>query len=118
MKYGYARVSTYSQKKDGNSLESQRELLLNEGCTEVFSDAYSGLKTDRPEFTKLLGLLKEGDTLVVTKLDRFSRSASAGIKLIDSLLEKGVKVHILNIGLMDTTPTGKLIRNIFFSSFW
>lgn len=115
MKYGYARVSTYSQKKDGNSLESQRELLLNEGCTEVFSDAYSGLKTDRPEFTKLLGLLKEGDTLVVTKLDRFSRSASAGIKLIDSLLEKGVKVHILNIGLMDTTPTGKLIRNIFFS---
>lgn len=115
MKYGYARVSTYSQKKDGNSLESQRELLLNEGCTEVFSDAYSGLKTDRPEFTKLLGILKEGDTLVVTKLDRFSRSASAGIELIDSLLEKGVKVHILNIGLMDTTPTGKLIRNIFFS---
>ena len=88
MKYGYARVNTYSQKKDSNSLESQRKLLLNEGCTEVFSDVCSGLKTDRPEFIKLLELLKEGDTLVVTKPDRFSRSASNGIKLIDSLLEK------------------------------
>ena len=90
MKYGYARVNTYSQKKDSNSLEGQKKLLLNEGCTEIFLDVCSGLKTDRPEFNKLLDFLKEGDTL-------------------------GVKVHILNIGLMDTTPTGKLIRNIFLS---
>lgn len=115
MKYGYARVSTYSQAKDGNSLEYQIEKLELEGCTEIYQDAYTGTKSERPNFTKLLDKLVEGDTLVVTKLDRFSRSASDGIKLVDELLNKGIRVHILNMGLMDNTPTGKLIRNIFFS---
>ena len=115
MKYGYARVSTYSQAKDGNSLEYQVEKLEQEGCIEIYQDAYTGTKSDRPNFTKLLNKLKPGDTLVVSKLDRFSRSASEGIKLVDDLLKKDIRVHILNMGLMDNTPTGKLIRNIFFS---
>ena len=115
MKYGYARVSTYTQKRDGNSLEYQESKLKEEGCEKIFVDAYTGTKSERPEFNKLLNELQEGDMLVVTKLDRFSRSASDGIKLIDSLLAKGVKVYILNMGLMDNTPTGKLIRNIFLS---
>lgn len=113
MKYGYARVSTYSQKKDGNSLEHQENRLLEEGCEKIFVDAYTGTKTERPEFQKMLKELKAGDMLVVTKLDRFSRSASDGIKLIDDLLERGIKVYILNMGLMDNSTTGKLIRNIF-----
>lgn len=114
MKYGYARVSTYSQKKDGNSLEHQENKLLEEGCEKIFVDAYTGTKTtERPKFQKMLKQLKAGDMLVVTKLDRFSRSASDGIKLIDDLLEKGIKVYILNMGLMDNSTTGKLIRNIF-----
>lgn len=113
MKYGYARVSTYSQKKDGNSLEHQENRLLEEGCEKIFVDAYTGTKTERPEFQKMIKELKAGDMLVVTKLDRFSRSASDGIKLIDDLLERGIKVYILNMGLMDNSTTGKLIRNIF-----
>ncbi len=59
--------------------------------------------------------LVPGDKLIVTKLDRFARSAADGIRLIESLIEKGVVVHVLNIGIMDNTPTGKLIRNIMLS---
>lgn len=114
MKYGYARVSTIGQA-DGNSLEGQEKLLKEEGCQEIFADTFTGTKIERPQFSKLLEILKEGDTLVVCKLDRISRSASAGIKLVDDLLNKGVKIHILNMGIMDNTPNGKLIRTIFFS---
>lgn len=115
MIYGYARVSTKGQARDGNSLEDQTAKLEEAGVTSVFVDAYTGTKLDRPEFSKLLATLSKGDTMVVTKLDRISRSACEGISLVDSLLDRGVKVHILNMGLMDSTPTGKLIRNIMFS---
>ncbi len=59
--------------------------------------------------------LSSGDKLLVTKLDRFARSAAQGSQLIESLIENGVTVHVLNIGIMDNTPTGKLIRNIMLS---
>ncbi|KJZ89631.1 hypothetical protein ClosIBUN22A_CONTIG204g04075 [Clostridium sp. IBUN22A] len=59
--------------------------------------------------------LKAGDTLVVCKLDRFARSMTQGSELVNELIEKGIKVNILNIGVMDNTPASKLIRNIFFS---
>lgn len=115
MIYGYARVSTKGQANDGNSLVRQVELLKENGATKIYSDSFTGTKTDRPEFNKLLNILKEGDTLVVTKLDRFARSMTQGSELVNELINKGIKVNILNIGIMDTTPTSKLIRNIFFS---
>ena len=59
--------------------------------------------------------MKEGDTLIVTKLDRFARSMIEGSKIVTELIERGVIVNVLNIGLMDNTPASKLIRNIFFS---
>ena len=115
MIYGYARVSTKGQGKNGNSLENQIELLKENGAAEIYADSFTGTKTDRPEFKKLLTVLKEGDTLIVTKLDRFARSMMQGSELVTELLEKGIKVNILNIGVMDNTPASKLIRNIFFS---
>lgn len=115
MIYGYARVSTAGQAREGNSIEAQKKQLVEQGATEIFTDAYTGTKMERPEFDKLLKVLKEGDTLVVTKLDRFCRSVSQGIKMVDELLEKGIKVHIINMGTLDNTPTGKLIRNIMLS---
>ena len=115
MIYGYARVSTKGQEKNGNSLENQIELLKENGAAEIYADSFTGTKTDRPEFKKLLTVLKEGDTLIVTKLDRFARSMMQGSELVTELLEKGIKVNILNIGVMDNTPASKLIRNIFFS---
>lgn len=115
MIYGYARVSTKGQAKDGNSLEAQEKALREAGATEIFTDAFTGTKTDRPEFERLLKKLESGDTLVVTKLDRFARSMSQGSELVGKLIKDGVRVYILNIGVMDNTPASKLIRNIFFA---
>ena len=115
MIYGYARVSTKGQARDGNSLEDQELKLREAGAVDIFVDSCTGTKMERPEFQRLLSTVKEGDTIVATKLDRISRSASQGIKLVDELMAKSVSIHILNIGLMNNTPTGKLIRNIFFS---
>lgn len=107
--YGYARVSTRGQARDGNSLEDQEHQLIDNGCEEIYHDSFTGTKMDRPAFTELYGRLKAGDKLVVTKLDRFARTAGDGIKAIDELLKRGVSVHILNMGLIDNTPTGKLM---------
>lgn len=115
MKYGYARVSTKGQATNGNSLEDQVKALKEEGCETIAREQYTGTTTDRPQFSELVGKLQKGDTLVVTKLDRFARTAADGSKLVKSLLHRGVKVHILNMGLIDDTPTGRLIANILLS---
>lgn len=114
-KKGYGRVSTKGQQRDGNSLEDQRSKLEDAGCDEIVLEAYTGTKMDRPKFTKLLAELEPGDTLVVTKLDRFARTASEGSALVKELLERGVAVHILNMGLIENTPTGRLILNVLLS---
>lgn len=115
MIYGYARVSTKEQAKDGNSLEAQTKALTEAGATKIYADAFTGTKTDRPEFDRLMDDLESGDTLIVTKLDRFARSMSQGSELVSELINKGIKVYILNIGVMDNTPSSKLIRNVFFA---
>lgn len=107
MKYGYARVSTA-----GQDLESQIEMLKGEGCDKIYSEHYTGTRADRPQFQKLINDLKAGDTLVVTKLDRFARSAEDGIRIINQLLNGDIKVHVINMGLVDNTPTGKLVLTI------
>ena len=115
MIYGYARVSTKGQAKDGNSLEAQEKALKEAGATKIYTDAFTGTKTDRPEFDKLMNKLQSGDTLIVTKLDRFARSMSQGSELVSELIDKGIKGYILNIVIMDNTPSSKLIRNVFFA---
>lgn len=115
MVYGYCRVSTQGQAKDGNSLEAQKKLLKENGAEEIYSDTFTGTKAHRPELDKLLDKLQPGDKLVITKLDRIARSASQGTELIQTLLDNGITVHVLNMGLMDSTPTGKLIRNIMLA---
>lgn len=69
--YGYARVSTRGQEREGNGLEAQREQLQAAGCGVVVEEAFTGTVTDRPRLNALLSLLSDGDTLVVTKLDSF-----------------------------------------------
>ena len=110
--YGYARVSTKRQAKDGNSLEAQEQTLRDNGATEIYKDVFTGTKSHRPELDNLLKRIQPGDKLVVTKLDRIARSAADGMELIEGLLNKGITVHILNLGVLDTSTTGKLIRNI------
>ena len=115
MLYGYARVSTRGQAKDGNSLEAQENALRSAGATKIYADAFTGTKTHRPELDKLMEVMLLGDTMVGTKLDRIARSATQGIELVQKLLDRGIVVHVLNMGLMDNTPTGKLIRNIMLA---
>lgn len=106
---GYARVSTVGQATRGNSLKDQERIIhSNYPAIEVVSEAYSGAK-EREKFNELLSRLQSGDTLVVTKLDRFCRKTKEGLEYIDMLMNKGVKVHILNMGLIEDTPMGRLI---------
>ncbi len=118
MKYGYARVST-AQQATKYGLDVQKEQLRDAGAEKIFADAYTGTKANRPEWDKLLSELKPGDELIVCKLDRIARSAVNGLEVIDALMSKGVVVNILNMGRMDNSPQGKLIRTIFlaFSEF-
>lgn len=113
--YGYCRVSTRGQL-DGNSLEGQKEQILKDYPTAIIiEEQISGAKSVRPKFDELVQRLESGDMLVVTKLDRFARSLSQGNDTINNLLQRGIRVNILNIGMLDNTPNSKLIRNIFFS---
>ena len=105
MIYGYARVSTKKQLT-GNSIEEQHRTLLEQGCTKIIEEQCTGKTTDRPKLSALMGQLKKGDTLVVTKLDRLARNVVKGVTLIRELLQAGVKVHVLNVGLLDDTPMG------------
>lgn len=106
MIYGYARVSSRTQLK-GNSLEEQFAELKKNGCQEIEDEQYSGKTTDRPKFKKLVHeTLQHGDTLMVTKLDRLARSVPEGIETVKFLFSKGVKVHVLNVGLLENTPMG------------
>lgn len=115
MIYGYARVSTKGQAKDGNSLEAQEKQLRDNGAITIFYESFTGTKKHRPELDKLMATLQEGDTLVVTKLDRIARSTVHGISIIEELLKKNVTIHILNMGKFDNSPSGKLMRTIFFA---
>ena len=98
MIYGYARVSTKNQAKNGNGLEAQCQALNAAGADVMFSDAFTGTKKDRPEFNKLCDMIRPGDTLMVTKLDRIARSVIDGAELVNELLKKNINVHILNMG--------------------
>lgn len=108
MKYGYARVSTRHQ-----DLEGQLRQLEEEQCDKIFFEKITGTKSDRPEFKKLLQTVQAGDSLVVTKLDRFARSTQDALNTIKILFEKGVRINVLNLGVIENTSTGRLIFTIF-----
>lgn len=115
MIYGYARVSTMAQGRDGNSLEDQIAALKKYGCQKIVEEAFSGKTMERPKFKFLLNVLEEGDTLVVSKLDRFARTAIEGVQTVRELFERGIRVHILNMGLIENTLTGNLILTVMLA---
>ena len=115
MIYGYARVSTTNQGKDGNSLEDQTKALQTYGCQEIVTETFSGKSMERPQFSALFQKLQPGDTLVVTKLDRFARTAIDGVSAVRELFERRVRVHILNMGLVENTLTGNLILTVMLA---
>lgn len=108
MKYGYARVSTV-----GQNLETQIEMLERENCDIIFQDKFTGTQKHRPEFDKMMNIVDVNDTIVITKLDRFARNTRQALELIEEMFERGVKIHILNMGIIENTATGKLIYSVF-----
>ena len=110
MKFGYARIST----KDQN-IDSQLDALKTAGCDEIFYDIVSGAKKERAELNKLLEHLREGDTIIICKLDRLGRSLHHLVNLIDDLNKKNIGLVSLNDPIDTTTSQGKLIFNIFAS---
>ncbi len=109
MKIGYARVSTKDQK-----LEMQTEALRKAGCEKIFKETKSAVK-ERPELEKMLNHLREGDVVVVWKLDRLGRSLKHLIELVTSFREKGIEFISLNDSIDTTTAQGRLTFNIFAS---
>lgn len=115
MIFGYARVSTKGQARDGNSLEAQRAELEKAGCEYIFVDAFTGTKMDRPEMDKMLAKIRKGDTLVVTKLDRLGRSVSQASELITQLLDEDITINVLNLGILSNDSMNILMRNVLLS---
>lgn len=111
MKYGYARVSSA-----GQNLDAQINQLNDVKCEKIFKEKVSGRqKEGRQQFRILLDTVKEGDSIVVTKLDRFARSTKDALNTIEELNKKGVTLIVLNMGgdRVDTsTPIGKLMITV------
>ena len=106
--YGYARVSTAQQ-----DYATQIEDLKRAGATKIFKDKYTGTTADRPEFDKLMAKIKNGDTLIVTKLDRLARNTQDALNIVKKMNAEGIILRVLNIGTIDNSPSGRLIFTVF-----
>ena len=107
MVIGYARVSTRGQVS-GTSLEEQTVTLRANGCEDVVLEQGTGASIEaRPRLEELLDKLDSGDTLMVCKLDRLARSVEEGLTIVKQLFAKGVKVHVLNLGLLENSSLGR-----------
>lgn len=105
MIFGYARVSTQEQ-----SLDLQIDALKKYGCTEIFQEKATGTNAERPELTEMIKRLRQGDKVVIYKLDRISRSTKHLIELSELFQEKGVDL----VSLQDSIDTSTSMGRFFF----
>ncbi|MFF0220684.1 recombinase family protein [Streptomyces sp. NPDC004629] len=105
---GYARVST-----DDQEAQLQRDALTEAGCSRIFEDKASGKNTDRPELGAVLDYLREGDTLIVWKLDRLGRSLIDLVSIVDGLRERGIGFRVLT-GALSAVDTTSADGRLFF----
>lgn len=110
MLVGYARTSTLDQKA---SIEAQARDLTAAGCEKLFSEQVSSVDvTNREQLAQALDFIREGDALVVTKLDRLARSVGHLLTIMEKIKAKGADLRILNMGIDTATPTGKLMLTV------
>lgn len=107
MIYGYARISPQALARKGTSLEEQTWALEAAGAEKICHDAFTGTRLEWPNFDRLMQLLQKDDIFIVTQLDCFARTAAEGYALTKELLDRGVRVHILNMGMIDNSKTGR-----------
>ncbi|HEY9366997.1 recombinase family protein [Streptomyces sp.] len=107
MKLGYGRVSTRDQHP-----EAQHDALTEAGCDRLFVEKRSGKLASRPELNRLLEQMREGDTVVVTKLDRLGRSLANLIELEAAFRAAGVGLVVLNLGVDTSTASGRMVFNM------
>lgn len=107
MIYGYCRVSSKGQVENNSLEQQQQEILSKYDNAIIYQEQFTGTTTDRPIFNELLKQLEENDMLVVSKLDRLARNTVEGIQIVQSLFDRGVSVHVLNVGLLENTTMGK-----------
>ena len=110
MLIGYARVSMQDQ-----NLDLQREVLTNAGCQKVFEDRISGSRAERPGLAKTMEILREGDTLVVLKLDRLGRSVKHLMDLTGDLARQGIHFKSLTDSIDTGTPSGRFFFHVMAS---
>jgi DNA invertase Pin-like site-specific DNA recombinase len=110
MVIGYARVSSYEQ-----NLDLQLDALHKAGCKKIFKDKLSGAKQDRPGLSEALQHVRQGDTLVIWKLDRLGRSVKGLIELVGKLQEEKVNFHSITDGIDTTTPAGRFFFHVMAS---
>ena len=115
MKFGYIRVSTRKQARDGNSLDAQQAALTAAGAEKIYTDAFTGTRMERPEWDKLRAQLRRGDVLIVTRLDRLARSVSQASGLITDMIDEGITIHVLNLGVLSNDSVNTLLRNVLLS---
>lgn len=115
MKFGYIRVSTRKQARDGNSLEAQREALTAAGAEKIYTDTFTGTRMERPEWDRLRAQLRRGDVLIVTRLDRLARSVSQASGLITEMIDEGITINVLNLGVLSNDSVNTLLRNVLLS---
>jgi DNA invertase Pin-like site-specific DNA recombinase len=107
---GYARVSTITQ-----TLEQQTEQLTAASAGKIFSDVMSGARDDRPGFAECLKYLRDGDTLIVWRLDRLGRNMRSIVNTIHDLTERGITLRSLQDGVDTSTSTGRMVAGILTS---
>ena len=110
MKFGYARVSTRDQ-----NLALQLDALRQQNCVKIFQERVSGAKAERTELVRLPEEVREGDVIVIWKLDRLGRSLRHLVSLVHDLMERGVALKSLNDPIDTTSSHGRLIFNVFAS---
>jgi DNA invertase Pin-like site-specific DNA recombinase len=108
MKIGYARCST-----DDQNFNLQNDALNSAGCEKIYTDQLSGGTTERPGLTTVFEMLRQGDTLVIWRLDRLGRSLKHLIQLVDQLDKMGVGLKSLQECIDTTTSGGRLIFHVF-----
>jgi DNA invertase Pin-like site-specific DNA recombinase len=110
MKIGYARVSTGLQ-----NLDLQEDSLQNFGCEKIFTDCISGAKSKRPGLNSAIEFVREGDTIVVWRLDRLGRNMEDLISIVNELNHRGISFHSLqeNLTMDKSSSTGQLIFHLF-----